>query len=268
MSGRGKPGKDRLYCWQEKTVRRKIREVFDADGRKASALGIYDALTEIASNEKSDTFTKSHDYIASFAGLTGKTSKRIMPIFEKMGIVHVQPNGSDGLQQANTYTLLPWGLKVPTQGQERKSDLSHVLNKSGEESEEKSDDNSKRTLGNSLAVNQSNAPGESLSIHFSSLEEAKKHPHWKKFEAYCGSQNGNPALKGFNTWNSKQPPPKPNTNVTKHKARYEAWLKASEDKADADRILAASEKRLGYVPVEQMLKEVRKVFPNATEVAG
>lgn len=229
MSGRGKPSRDRPYCWQEKDVRRKIRGVFDADGQKASALGIYDALTEIASNERSDTFTKSHDYIASFAGLTGKTSKRIMPFFEKMGIVHVQRNGSDGLQQANTYTLLPWGLKVPARGQERKSDLSHVLNKSGEESKEESDDDTKSPPRSSSPASQPNGSGESLSIHFSSLKVAKKHPHWKKFETYCESRNGNPTLKGFITWNTKQAPPKPKRIYRPSETEPQRWT--SEAKA-------------------------------------
>lgn len=144
MIDRGTPTRDRPYGWYEKAVRHAIREVFDADGQKASALGLYDALCELASNEQSNTFTVSHDKIATFAGLTGKTSKRIMPTFEKMEIIHVRRNGSDGLQTSSTYTLLPCpskflpqGLKVPTQGQKPKSDVSHVLNKSSEESPEK-----------------------------------------------------------------------------------------------------------------------------------
>jgi hypothetical protein len=105
-SGVCNPSGEEQYCWQETAVRRLIREVFDADGRQASALVLYAAMAEIASDEQSNTFTKSHDYIASLAGLTGKTSKRIMPIFEKIGIVHVQENASNGLQTPNTYTLL------------------------------------------------------------------------------------------------------------------------------------------------------------------
>ena len=209
-------------------MRRAIREAFDADGRKCSALSIYDALTEIASNEQSDTFTKSHDYIASFAGLDGKTSKRIMPIFEKMKIVHVRRNGSDGLQTANTYTLLPLGLKVPTQGQSQKNDMSLVLNKSSEESAEKSDD-----CENAKARNE---PFESSSIHFSSLEEAKKHPYWKKFARYCESQpNGIPTLAGFNTWLRGQPLVK--TTKEGSKAQPAGWLEWVKETYPGARVL-------------------------------
>jgi hypothetical protein len=202
VTGRANPSRNRPYCWQEKAVRRAIRDVFDVDGQKASALEIYSALCEIASNEQSDTFTASHDKIASFAGLVGKTSKRIMPTFEKMEIVHVQRNGSDGLQTSSTYTLLPCpsifcpqGLKVPAQGQKPKSDLSHVLNNPSEESPEKSDDDK---------ANGEKRSTESSSSNSEWISEAEENRFWPEYLRFCKSRNGSPTRKGWGTWRAKQ----------------------------------------------------------------
>ena len=51
------------FCWQSKAVRRAIREAFDATHNVASALAVYDALTEIASDEESETFATTHAWI-------------------------------------------------------------------------------------------------------------------------------------------------------------------------------------------------------------
>jgi hypothetical protein len=67
------------------------------------------------------------------------------------------------------------------------------------------------------------------------LEEAKKHPHWRQFAAYCRSKGGSPTLKGFNTWLKKQPSlPHKSSNGAKLPAHYEAALRASIERGNAE----------------------------------
>jgi hypothetical protein len=55
---------------------------------------------------------------------------------------------------------------------------------------------------------QSLAPPSS-SISVLNLEDAKKHPLWNQFKAYCESMGGSPTLKGFRTWLRSQSPSEP-----------------------------------------------------------
>jgi len=105
--------------------------------------------------------------------------------------------------------------------------------------EQRTDDDDSKALGNSLAGEQPNHKSSSSS--FSNIEEAMKHPRWKKFDAYCegsptDSPTGSPTLQGFNTWLSRQAPLKPKQEPKRNGPRlnFEAELKASKAKADRD----------------------------------
>lgn len=95
--------RDGPFAWQSKAARRRIRDAFDAAGSVASALSVYDALTEIASNEQSETFRAAHAYVAGLAGVSAPTVKRIFPVLREIGLIHVE---TPALRAPSVITLL------------------------------------------------------------------------------------------------------------------------------------------------------------------
>jgi hypothetical protein len=94
------------FCWQEKHVLRTIREMFEATGNVGSALLVYQALTEIASDMQSDIFVTTYSHIAQRAGLSARTVNRVIPTFEKLGIIAVRRNKINGVKGPSTYTVI------------------------------------------------------------------------------------------------------------------------------------------------------------------
>jgi hypothetical protein len=92
-----------LGCWQSKAVRRLIRESFDASNNVATALAVYDALTEIASDMQAETFQTTHAYIQGKSGVSVSTIKKHLAIFVELGLVHVS---TPIVRAPSTYTLL------------------------------------------------------------------------------------------------------------------------------------------------------------------
>jgi hypothetical protein len=85
-----------------------IRSPSKSGWRQASSgIALYAALTEVASNKESDTFTISQAAIAEKAGLTTRTLRRIMPVLVKLRLVTITQNAVEGLQRQSTYTLNP-----------------------------------------------------------------------------------------------------------------------------------------------------------------
>jgi hypothetical protein len=103
--------KDGPFAWQSKAANRKIRDAFDASRNVSSALVIYMALTEIASDEASETFDKTVGYIAVKAGVSTRTVTTISPGLQDIRLVSIRENTIPGskLKGPNTYTLLPIG---------------------------------------------------------------------------------------------------------------------------------------------------------------
>ncbi len=95
--------KDGPYCWQSKSVRRRIREAFDATNNVASALGVYDALTEIASDAQAEIFTTTHAWIQNKSGVSVSTIKKHLVEFAKLGLLVVT---AGRLRAPASYTLL------------------------------------------------------------------------------------------------------------------------------------------------------------------
>jgi hypothetical protein len=106
-TGRGKPCKDRPWLWIEKKIMRTIRDVFDATNDVSSALALCLAMTEIASDEQSDTFTKPIAEIAKRAGLKYRTTISMLSRFEELRFIRIERNTVPGtkLQAPSTYTL-------------------------------------------------------------------------------------------------------------------------------------------------------------------
>jgi hypothetical protein len=110
------------FCWLGKRRLRLLAEVFAEDkvGSLAAARSVYHALSEIASDRQSDTFTVATSYIAQRASVTSKTVRRVIKIFKRLGFVKSQPRSANGLKLAHEYTLIrgdpPLGLSYPSFG--------------------------------------------------------------------------------------------------------------------------------------------------------
>ncbi len=88
-----------------------IREAFDATNDVASALGVYDALTEIASDLQSETFQTTHAWIQRISGQSVATIKRRLAAFADLGIVRID---TPALRAPSTYHLLSLANHEPT----------------------------------------------------------------------------------------------------------------------------------------------------------
>ena len=236
-AGRGKPCSQRPWCWQEKATLRRIRDVFGSTA--TSAVAVYVALTEIASDAQSESFTRSIGEIAARARVSYRTASAILNGFEALKLLDVKRNTIEGtkLQAPNTYTLGNYCLPL---GNGRQRPSLPRKNKSPEKSEKNDDEKRVRET----AAPSSTPLDSSSSISILNLEDAKKHPYWRQFKAYCERKGGLPTLKGFKTWLQKQPPIKPKSQpngAPKTSPRYQAALKASQAQFDAEHGIAAVE---------------------------
>jgi hypothetical protein len=95
-----KPG----FCWQAKTTLRYIREQLDGDPALPSALGVYLALCENASDRGTDEFETLQGHLAKLAGgMSTRTVQRVLPVLREIGVIdYVTPK----LRGAITYRLL------------------------------------------------------------------------------------------------------------------------------------------------------------------
>ena len=120
------PIRSEPWCWLEKTKLRMLSDVFGEGGcgSLVSARSVMLALSEIASDKQSDTFTAATSYIAQRAGVAVKTVKRMTKTFKKLGFVIIRPRSANGLKIANQYTLIrgkcPLRLSYPSMGKRPK----------------------------------------------------------------------------------------------------------------------------------------------------
>jgi hypothetical protein len=96
--------RDGPFCWQNKAARRAIRDAFDDTNNVASALGVYAALTEIASDEQAESFKVAHATLQSRSGVSVSTIKKVLRGLSKLGLVHIS---TPKYLSLSTYTLLP-----------------------------------------------------------------------------------------------------------------------------------------------------------------
>lgn len=86
-----------------------ITEAFSESNQAASARSLYLALTELASDEGSETFTVSKALISHKAGISVKTAERLLPGLESLQLVKIDRNtqpGAGAIKAVSTYTLL------------------------------------------------------------------------------------------------------------------------------------------------------------------
>ena len=91
------------WCWQEKEARRSIRKALNGAPMTAYALGVYDALTENASDKMSDRFETFHPHLATLAGCSVAQLKRALKLLVEFGLVRID---TPKLRGACTFTLL------------------------------------------------------------------------------------------------------------------------------------------------------------------
>jgi helix-turn-helix protein len=91
------------YCWQSKAARRMIYEYFDGDTFGASCLGVYAALTEIASDKEAETFTTPQSYIAQKSCLGLSTVKKALKELRSLGLLAYE---TPRLRGSITFTLV------------------------------------------------------------------------------------------------------------------------------------------------------------------
>jgi hypothetical protein len=164
------------FCWLEKRKLRNIADVF-AEGRLgslAAARSVILALSEIASDKQSDTFTAATSYVAHRAGVTSKTVRRMIKTFKRVRLLHVRPRSDNGLKIANEYTLIrgnaAMGLIYPSLGKARKIALP-----TREEYDEESREGTARKEKETLSINDND-----IIIHARTGE--RFNPRTKEFE--------------------------------------------------------------------------------------
>ena len=95
------------WSWQEKQVVRFIRNHFDDSPTKtASALALYLALTEVASNRAKDRFQCTHAELVSLSGLSRSSVISILKQFEIIDVVDIERIRVGQVNLPSIYTLL------------------------------------------------------------------------------------------------------------------------------------------------------------------
>lgn len=106
--------KDGPFCWQNKAARRKIREAFDRNNTVTTALAVYDALTEIASDEQAETFTTTQAWISQRSGVSPRTVGDRLRELAEIGLLAIT---TPKLRAPSEFTLLTVPQPVPNDKQ-------------------------------------------------------------------------------------------------------------------------------------------------------
>src|SRR5262245_15577781 len=91
------------FAWQPHSVMQAIEQTLERD-EAASAKLTYSALTRVASQKRSRTFTVPLNYIAVLASLSGDTITRRLTDLERLGLVKITRHA--GVRVPHTYTLV------------------------------------------------------------------------------------------------------------------------------------------------------------------
>jgi hypothetical protein len=100
---RGAPSQEAPYCWQSKLALKKIRECFDSAHTVQSAIAVYIALTEIASDSASSEFTTTHAWIAQRSGASVRTVTSRLRDLVEIGLVKIE---TPALKAPSNYTVM------------------------------------------------------------------------------------------------------------------------------------------------------------------
>jgi len=190
------------FAWQHKDALRMIRDHFeDRNGHSAFALAIYLALSELASDTQSATFTQPISKIAQRAGASYRTTADTLNRLESLKLIHVQRNKVPGTKEnaPSTYTML--GTPCLTLGKQNQNCLPRVLNN------QKNNEETPLTEGthhpapraadaDSSFSNYLEGEKETLRLYHQYLSDV--HPDWLPVLKY--SDRVREALELFPTW--------------------------------------------------------------------
>jgi hypothetical protein len=98
------------FAWQDKRMLRRIREQCEDP---SSALGVYLALTVVASDMGKDEFQTTHKWLASLSGFSERSVRSRLRDLQALGAVAIV---TPALKALCTYRLLPFGNGCHTPG--------------------------------------------------------------------------------------------------------------------------------------------------------
>jgi hypothetical protein len=210
IAGSARNIKEAAFCWQHKKVLTLITETFSESDQAASALAVYVAMTKLASDKGSATFTAAKSLIAHTAGVSVSTVQRLLKGFEQLGVVKIKRRAIAGAFKApNTYTLLAIGHHDASIGHEPcnlKTDRTDIDKK---RKEKKNDISACARARSNSTPGASRKPRAQTSSSLSSLyqnQPAQNHVKFKEFAAWCRRKGGKPTESGFWTWLCGQKP--------------------------------------------------------------
>jgi hypothetical protein len=91
------------FAWQDKKALDAIRNGFDGSSLGMAALAVYVALTELASDNESQSFVETLGRISEKSGASVATVKRVLPVLEMLRVVEIVRH--PGLRLPSTYVL-------------------------------------------------------------------------------------------------------------------------------------------------------------------
>jgi hypothetical protein len=121
------------FCWQDKATLRRIRENCE---NYSSALAVYVALTVVASDQESDTFQTTHDWLGQLSGFGWRTVLERLKDLQRIGVVQIS---TPKLKIPSTYRLCRPAMVAQRSATnaERSAKIGPLPMQSSEEIEEK-----------------------------------------------------------------------------------------------------------------------------------
>jgi hypothetical protein len=101
------------HCWQDKRIRRFLRQHYDQSNKAGTALSVYDGLTEVASNEANDEFIATYANIADKSGVSKRTVMRFTDDFEYLRIIKVERRKDGKKNLPSKFVLLAFDTNSP-----------------------------------------------------------------------------------------------------------------------------------------------------------
>lgn len=98
------------FAWQDKRLLRRIREQCEDP---SSALGVYVALTVIASDMEKEEFQTTHQWLASMSGFCERTVRSRLADLQRLGVISIT---TPTMRAPCTYRLLLFGNNDRTHG--------------------------------------------------------------------------------------------------------------------------------------------------------
>jgi hypothetical protein len=202
MAGSTRSIKEAAFCWQHKKVLTLIMETFSESDQAASALAVYVAMTKLASDFGSETFTATKALIAHTAGVSVSTVQRLLKGFEQLGVVKIERRAIAGAFKApNTYTLLAIGHHDASMSHGRRNLKTDRADTNKEKKKKNDQGSSTRGAGSKQGAQSSS----SFSLGYQN-QPAQNHVKFKEFAAWCRRMGGKPTESGFWEWLRGQKP--------------------------------------------------------------